>query len=741
VAKRTTVGTSVSRVLDDDSIPNSIETGGLISLMTGDPLLPTVEEQVFGSISFKLSRMYNYGRDKYVHGLPSGLASSGRINESTVITTLAEMHNSSTNIIRVIYSYFQPSNYFHFAWMELIRVYEYNPVTNELPVLSASVGFPVFLDDMVLQVPLGDGFEYSAEELALWDTPANVGNTPSRSFTLSLSGLRLPSPIVELDTITAVQALVTYSWATGILANKEFSTSNVIITPNAFEEGASYLHIKYSLGTEIKYMAYDPRTGVYPALDVMVNPPVTANGKFFPFSYFRYDNIPETTDKTSESYIGNKKLLKYLNLDYDDMADSINSLEGAEFVEQAMLVLAVPANSTNPLDQRYLFDFFSTFPDVELFKKSKNHAYFNHTHVIEDKRFKLSLNLISIKKRIFAGSIGEVGTYTFAITSEPSELFFGSRRNEVKRSKQAFNNIHNYRHQISPNFYEEIKIIGLEIRYHVFGKYLTTSFNNDDIRLIPVDYSISQNYGLIVREEFYSRSMHIILNSKQTIKLKWWQTGPVKFLITVVVIVLVTAATIASFGTLGPILGPIFATVLAAAGVAVAWAVIIVITAAIGMVISYVLRKVVALIGIEGSFIAAVILIATAYFYPEGLIFEGVAFGQILIDVTVTYLLEIGLGLIVAIQDYTEDFLRKENKEFELLKEEKYKELDRANALLEDNSNILTPFIVFGETPDEYYTRTIHSGNIGTLTIDFVHDFTALALLLPEHRPTLGGLT
>jgi hypothetical protein len=64
--------------------------------------------------------------------------------------------------------------------------------------------------------------------------------------------------------------------------------------------------------------------------------------------------------------------------------------------------------------------------------------------------------------------------------------------------------------------------------------------------------------------------------------------------------------------------------------------------------------------------------------------------------------------------------------------------LKTANNLLEGN-NLLSPFIIFGENPSDYYERTVHSGNIGAHTIETISSYVDTALTLPSLNTTLKG--
>ena len=46
----------------------------------------------------------------------------------------------------------------------------------------------------------------------------------------------------------------------------------------------------------------------------------------------------------------------------------------------------------------------------------------------------------------------------------------------------------------------------------------------------------------------------------------------------------------------------------------------------------------------------------------------------------------------------------------------------------------------FGESPGDYFTRTIHAGNVGVVGIDSVAYYHDMALTLPRLSDTLGEM-
>ena len=70
--------------------------------------------------------------------------------------------------------------------------------------------------------------------------------------------------------------------------------------------------------------------------------------------------------------------------------------------------------------------------------------------------------------------------------------------------------------------------------------------------------------------------------------------------------------------------------------------------------------------------------------------------------------------------------------------EEEQKLIDDSRSMLE-TSSILSPLVIFGETPQQFYQRTIHSGNIGVLVLDDVQHFVHRKLQLPTFASSVEG--
>jgi hypothetical protein len=70
--KKTTVGTSISRVIKDDKIPNAVKTGITKALFGDGDISDHLLEEITSSIGTRAERAYAYAKRSYHWGLPSG---------------------------------------------------------------------------------------------------------------------------------------------------------------------------------------------------------------------------------------------------------------------------------------------------------------------------------------------------------------------------------------------------------------------------------------------------------------------------------------------------------------------------------------------------------------------------------------------------------------------------------------------------------------------------------------------
>lgn len=754
----TQVATFTSRVIADKLLPSAIKTGSIKSSIANDgQLIENIMEEVIGSIGTKAERMYEYARQHYTYGLPSGTLHSSLAGRTQVQEAIQAMIGSGSTV-QMDYFHFGSLNNMHFGWMALVNTYGYMQSTNELTTLSVLKGTPVYLKDMTVVVTEASLAELANGSMEQWGmVPAHNVNTYIAPDTYgnalaSLQTLAQHKPFVVDPAATQDHLVVEYAWGVDVqhidemvpYTVREVRTESLTIPVTGYDTAADYYQVKYTYGagnTQVGYWIYKNNSGGYLAIDAVYGAPDNNQGNFFPFAYFRYDKKSMTEVATSDAYKTSKKLVKYLGIDYAEMIDSIHANPDIKDVEQAMLMMAVPANTTNPLEQRYLFEFFdgvrlTTGVSVDTPIAYQTFAAINgwteaYSVIVQDARFKTALSFKSIVKRSIAGTIGKVGTYSSERTEVDDERSYMDPGTDTLVPWITKVPMHVYRKQISDGIYEELRITGLRMTYFVFGEYVTTGDGASENLLVPIDRSVTAMYSTMDKEELYARSLHYVFNSRITTSVAWYAQGWFQAIVVVVMVVI----TISSLGTYGPAAAAYISAI--EAGTITLSAVLI------GVLMAYILpfllmvaatRLFVKVAGTKLALVVAIITtLAGSYQAMEAGSIQGAPMAR--------ELLELSTGMTSAINQRTQVNmldLMGEAKDFEVEAKKKNDLLDKANDLL-DSDVLLRPFIIFGETPNEYYQRTVQSGNIGILSIDAISSYVDVALTLPTFNETVGA--
>lgn len=743
---KTSVGTSVTRLVEDDMVPNSVRSGALRSILKDDgQLIENAMEELSTGLATRVRRMHRYGKNHYIHGLPSGTTMTNLMGEETIAAAIAEEVGPGVDID---YYHFGPANLLHLGWVVLVRDYGYNSVTNSMTV----AGKTVYLSDMVPVIAEASVTELENGSLDSWGKPPNAGATPANALVLAALSVAQHNPFIVDPAVTADCVRVKYCWEEEVavlvegvsVLRKTVMHDEMTLPLTGFDLAADYHQACYMRAGAVSYWAYREGSGLNPAVEAIFETTPQPTGTFFPFAYFRFDKKSTAEDPETEEYKSTHKLLKTMNMDFADIAGAINENPDIGDVEQAMLMMAVPAFSDEPVEQQYLFDFFNNLwlgaregdpntlpPEPERIRNLKDQFGIPRPPttaaaiVIQDKKFKMALSWDSLSKQRVAGSIGKVGTHAAVSNinekTKPGVTVLGVTV-EVLTVVPTFT----YRHQITEGLYEEIQVVNLKMTYHIWGNYTATGGEDDDILLVPLDYAIIKNYSMPVRERLTARAMHFVFNSRVTVKLKWYQTGIFKVFIIII-------AVVAAFWTYGTSLKAAWA--LLAAGAYMAATIILLSIALEYLIMTFLVKLFVKVVGAKIAFIAALALAIYGGYvaYQAGSV-AGAPFAQQLLSLSTSLTNK-------SIQVYLEGEYNDLKVEADLLKTEqeaRMEQLERANDLLNDSYLHLAPLIVFGESPDDFYQRTVHSGNIGIVGIEAVASYVDIQLMLPKISDTLG---
>ncbi len=722
---RTSVATSVVRVIEDNAVPNAINTGSIKALFNDGNIADYVMEELVDSVGVKAERMYQYAAQNYTHGLPSGRIYSSTQGRQQVEATIETLEGQQ---VLMEYSHFGPPNAIHIGWMKLFSQYGYTHTTNRLVALEPAKGAQVFLEDMVIVLPAGSTDTYEKSTLDVWGVSPSGGYTPERlASTEGVVGLAKASPVQVSASVTEAVLKVTYCWRAGNSIAAPTQRQTMTLTISEYDGEADYFHAKYTVSGQTKYWMYKNDSGTYPLLDAVYTDGPVVSGTYFPFAYFRYNKSSVLGNQTTPAYQTTERMLKYLGIDYETVAQSIDENPDIADVEQAILMFGVPAVSTNDAENRYLFDYFNNMYYVmgedtqgaavtsilQLFGSGTP----KNLSTISDAKFRMTFGNNGIYKRLAAGSVGPVGTYTSSYLRVPTTSTYQDAETGQEITVAGFARQHKYCNQVAPGMYEEILVLDLQMKYYIWEGYNTTGDEEDDILLVPIDRSIATEYSIPVREELYSRSLHFVFNSRVTQKLKWYQTGIFKAFMVVVAVVITIYNPPAGLAAL-ELTGA--ALVLAA----------VIYVAIVGVITQKIFKLFVKTFGAD---IAQAIAIL-AIIYGGYKVFQN---GGNLSGTWASELLSLSNGLQSAvIQDKFSDLLDQKDQ-FNLFVEEQNKLLDEAQKLLE-TSKLLNPFVIFGEKPEDFYNRTVHFSNIGTLGITAISSYVDMALTLPKINDTLG---
>ena len=248
---------------------------------------------------------------------------------------------------------------------------------------------------------------------------------------------------------------------------------------------------------------------------------------------------------------------------------------------------------------------------------------------------------------------------------------------------------------------------------------MATRSNDYKNALLPLYVPTVKALPLVKRDELLYYAPHLVVNSYHEEEVAWYQSGFFGFVLKVVGFVIA----IYGFVSGNPALGKAGASL-----TAMAW--ILIKKILISIVINMGMKLAVKILGEEFALLLAIALTAYGMMQKD----SGTWFDMPKTD----YYLAASNGLIKGVQSSITDQLEEltdASKAFQKEAKEKMDELEEVNKQL-DTSGIINPLIFTeldiyfdpSETPEQYYERTVHTGNPGTEAYDFISRYTEIML-------------
>lgn len=680
--KRTYVSSTTINLIDN---PGNPEKSALVhSLFNNTNITDDLISSYNNGMHLKFNAAYLYGRDHYTLGLPQGTLEQGQGDPTAVKAVLESLLGVSINIAYCVLATGCDDD-FAYGWLKANRGWNYE--TGEVTVHP---------------------FITTTSKVYYVDATVTANNTLQ----------------------------ITYQY--GVTEIKPRITET--ITLSDLIPKALYYRVRYhrvngdgSLQANPDYWYYRIDSCTHPSLN---NPPYASLiSPFYPVVPLRKNNVDLTDSSLSgtELYQTSKRLLKKVGMDIQHLGDSINANPNVGDIDHAFLYFGIDLQTEVPASQKYLLEFFAylaplsatSYLDYVRWLRNPTSIPPHSIVKFEDAGYKAEICYQYIRVRYVTGSIGKVGTVTRTNIVRDRKLWGGFN---LYYNRYYDNSSIIFRHQVAPNSYKEVEILGLEHTNYVYDKHtvltnLEESINTDCALTLPINRHVFNSLSVRDRISAAHNGLKIVFNSYQVVKSKWYESSFFQF-VTIVIAVVATAFGAWQVGA-----------AIVAASTATEIAMIVLAAVVQAVALTYAFKVVAKALGAQFTLIlaAAIALYTLGSGIKSGSL-KGVPYAGELLSVSTG----LAKGVAASIQEQLEDLtgeLAANKKEQATM----WDKLESAQQLLETNGIIdpmaftnVVPLYNPYETPEDYYYRTVHSGNIGVLSLDAPANYVDYMLTLPR---------
>ena len=716
-----------------DEVSDPIRDAVITAVSLNGDISGYMQAAILSGLNYKINMsFFNYARDTFYRDLPEAKTLNSSINEAETRAILEAQHGE-TVVIDMGFNGIADMDWIGFHRMQV--GYEYN---------------------------------FEANQLYVWennDPDSGLGPTKNN---YDLEFFRIVPYFLDPDGFPDPDAGKTCA----SISSKYFdSDSGFWVTesgPNlcyTYEHAHLYTHVRYHLASApdiTLFWTADLDTGNYPQLITGALPfydeyypiiPIRRNGNFL--------------DEGSTAREQTEKLLKKSHITLSDIEDALKyEVDGdgnetpnddLDKLDDVFYILGIDIYTHEESALEYLFSWLTELEKIDPFSKADHDTILaegnrgmplqrNAFEIVEDE-FNLVISYYYINIQTVIGDIGngdkiiksiyEGGTQRVYPPQPGGDIFstpnyYLIRENYLTLKKQDYDVNGN-----RLNTYTEIswKDPVSRTRLSALGETKTIyRIIRQDPENAPADEAGTSGFYIpmnrialkeltspLKEAEALQDGMLLVLYVAEMQHLKWYQTGffatLIKFIL-IVFTVLTFAISMGSTATLSMILMELFKFVLQA------------------VVIGYIIELLVTELGWVGAVIAVVAILfirSMDFFGGSGL--ANLPWADALLK-AVKVITDVGLKYVEvlgeALQEEFDDFLKDA--------EEKDEELEKLSDLLDDGTHTLNPFAIFAgnamlnpnESPDQFFERTIHTGNPGVAVLDSIPVFVDTLLRLPE---------
>lgn len=690
--KTYTSATVVSLVTDS---PNIVQQSVLNSIIRDTEIVGDLVTNLSTGVANKLYTYYFTGRNRKptVNLFPSSSYSLATTRILSIKAILTALHNEPVSIQ---HSILEPLNTDYLAYAYMAEHYGYNSLTGEFNVVPPNVDADSSSEVIFVNSYLTDGLL-----TILYEVPQEEGEA------------------LQFEEVTTVGNL---------------TTSDM------------YYHVVYFVGSSsnVTYWNYNTSTGVHPELTTT---PFGFSDDYFPVvPIMEYGkNVTEGNYQNGEVFKLSKRLLKGLQLDIENISDSLKENEQYSLMQEAYFFPSVRMRDTNQYSLKYLFHFFSVLGSNQKYNKSS----FNEWKDIRVGNYgNPPTNSLQVRMRgckfdvewLYIGSSIVNGEWPYndkeyarsyaksSISSPNPNYNYSPNYNSYYNGYKTVDTSHvKFYRKISDNQYEVITITGLTLTSYIDGSYsklwtvediFATGEEASEPMIIPISPSLVKQLfpKLLDRNTFIYRTYNLLLTFKKRVRLKWYQTTIFSF----VMIVIAIALTVYSVGALSESMYAAYA--LAGGGLAGTYAALSVAftVAFYSAVGSWAMAELIKRYGWETAGIIAAVVGVVMYAYGG---FSG--------EFTVGDFANLGLA---SINDYFEEAITDVRNEIDSLLEEASKWQEAYDAMMEELFELSDSFA-------EMYKQYTQDKAIYYRMLPTTFMFVTLELMLHESEIITEGVS
>lgn len=764
------------------------------AIMNNRDIADSMNNAYMGGQGVKSKLAYRYARDYYPLGLPYSQLQISNITDSAPIKAVLVALNPTAEDVTVLSAQAGTAQYEWWAKQYLVDNFNFSENDGRLYAPpsgveeDASISYDITQDgEIIITFTNSDTSEH---EVSFFPTGYNPDKNYLCAVYVLFSGVSIETNSETRDTLPDDEEGTTSSsisyWFEG--EYRTATTTKVTTIDTVANKTTIVTTLTVGKTSFNKYYMYEFGTNTEPTLEALFS---TANlsSPYYPAVPMRIwgQDMADAAHKDTELYKTSKKLLNKMSVHMDKIADSINDNESVGDIDFAFIVFSVNLNTTLQANQQYIYHFIkyliqiqtsseadwidwidkydqwdSTSPDDSQRKEYISPPPVNvlrfYTPSDPNGNYQMSLQWQFAKSVTHTGQFkpgAKKGDISIAPAESDTYQITTTTDQDVSEAYTVDGSVLLIKYQVTATTWDEVSIIGFFHKNYVYkGKSVDNSIydafgtDKDTGFLLPLNYDIVNDMGLVEFTQMSFNCNHIVFNCYQVVKEKWYSNGIFK----VIVIVIAVVVTAISYGSASSAAFGAVAALSAAIGSSIIVAAIILATGSVlaGMLIGKILDEyAVQLFGEEFGHIIGAVATMVAMYYGSGALFNSMA-GSVTPAasaasntsiLTSSNILKATMAAGQVGKAYLQGQLEAVQADMTSFQEMASANLDEVNQLIADltqrTGNIDTSWFrndsLPNESMDTFLTRTLLSGSqIVELTQSLITNYADIGLSLPD---------